>query len=160
MGAAAVLAGDEVRDVVHRAGPVEGVHRDQVLEGRGLQLAQVLLHARGLELERPDGAAFAVEAVGRGVVDDREVVDVDLHALGQADVLHGVLDDRQRTQPQEVHLDQADALDLFALELHDVQIGVLGDSHRSEILQVVLPDDYAAGMHTGLPNRLRAFRRI
>ena len=69
------------------------------------------------------------------------------------DVGYGILDDREGAQSQEVHFDQADALDLFALELHDVQIGVLGDSHRSEILQVVLPDDYAAGMHTGLPNR-------
>ena len=35
-GTAAVLTGDEVGNIVHRAGPVEGVHGDQVLEGRGL----------------------------------------------------------------------------------------------------------------------------
>ena len=150
-GAAAVLAGDEVRDVVHRAGPVKGVHRDQVLEGRGLQLAQVLLHARGLELERPDGAALAVEAVGRGVVDDREVVDVDLHALGQADVLHGVLDDRKGLQPQEVHLDQSRVLDHRTLVLRDEHLLagllVVGRRDGDPVRDVVAADDRAAGVH-------------
>ena len=41
---AAVLAGDEIRDIIHRAGPIERVHGDQILEGRRLQLAQVFLH--------------------------------------------------------------------------------------------------------------------
>ena len=150
-GAAAVLAGDEVRDVVHRAGPVEGVHRDQVLEGRGLQLAQVLLHARGLELERPDGAALAVEAVGRGVVDDREVVDVDLHALGQADVLHGVLDDRKGLQPQEVHLDKSRVLDHRAFILRDEHLFagllVVGRRDGHPVGDVVAANNRTAGVH-------------
>ncbi|GFI54361.1 hypothetical protein IMSAGC022_00975 [Alistipes sp.] len=43
---AAVLAVDEVGYVVHRTGTVERIHRYQVLECRGLQLAKILLHAR------------------------------------------------------------------------------------------------------------------
>ena len=41
---ASVLTIDEVGDVVHRPGAVEGIHRDQILEGRGLELTEVLLH--------------------------------------------------------------------------------------------------------------------
>ena len=74
---ASVLAVDEVGDVVHRPRAVEGIHRDEVLEGRGLQLAQVLLHAGGLELEGPHRLALGVELVGLGVVDG-DAVDVDL----------------------------------------------------------------------------------
>ena len=45
-GLLAVLAGDEVGDVIHRSRTVEGVHGDEVLENRRLQLAEILLHTR------------------------------------------------------------------------------------------------------------------
>ena len=59
-GFAAVLAVDEVGNVIHRPRTVEGVHGDQILEGRGFQLAQVFLHAGRLELERTDSASVTV----------------------------------------------------------------------------------------------------
>ena len=158
-----VFAGDEIGDVLHRARTVEGVHGDQVFETVGLEVAQVLLHARGLELEQTGGIAAGKDLVCRGVV-QRDVVDVHVHAVHRLDILHGVLDDRQRTQPQEVHLDQADALDLLALEFHHVQLGVLGNGHRREVLQIVLADNHAAGMHARLADRafelLGVFERI
>ena len=147
----AVLARDEVRDVVHRARTVEGVHGDQILEGRGLQLPEVLLHPRGLELERPDGASLAVKPVGRKIVDDREVVDIDLRAPGLADVLHGVLDDRQGLQTQEVHLDEPRVLDHRAFVLRDEHLLarhlVVGRRNRHPVGDVVAADDRAAGVH-------------
>lgn len=92
-----------------------------------------------------------VEAVGRGVVDDREVVDVDLHALGQADVLHGVLDDRKGLQPQEVHLDQSRVLDHRTLVLRDEHLLagllVVGRRDGDPVRDVVAADDRAAGVH-------------
>ena len=41
-----VLSGDELWDILHRSGTVERVHGDEVLEGRGSQVAEVALHAR------------------------------------------------------------------------------------------------------------------
>ena len=58
-----VLTGNERRDVVHRTGTIEGVHGNEVLENRGLQLAQILLHTCRLKLERTDGAALLIEFV-------------------------------------------------------------------------------------------------
>ncbi len=43
-GRASVLAGNEVGNVLHRAGAVQRVHGDEVLEHRRLKLAQVALH--------------------------------------------------------------------------------------------------------------------
>ena len=158
-----MLAGDEVGNVLHRAGPVEGVHGDQVLEAVGLQVAQVLFHAGGLELEQAGRVAAGENLVGRRVV-ERNAVYVHIDAVHRLDVLHGVLDDRQRAQSQKVHLDQADAFDLLALELHHVQLGILGNGHRRELFEVVLTDDHAAGMHARLADRafqlLGVFERI
>ena len=55
-----VLALDELRDVVHRPGSVEGIHGDKVLEDCGMQFLQVLTHACRLELECSDGLAFLI----------------------------------------------------------------------------------------------------
>ena len=90
--AAAMLSGDELGDVVHRAGTVEGVHGYEVLEGGGLELAEIFLHTGRLKLEGAGGAALAIELVGLGVgyVDG---VDVDVDALGAFDVGECFLDD-------------------------------------------------------------------
>ena len=148
-GLQTVLAGDEVRNIFHRTGPVQRVHRDQVLETVRLQVAQVFFHAGRLELEQPRRLSPAVEVVSQRIVEgDR--VDVGPAAGRRLDVLERILDDRQRLETQKVHLDQPDALDQLALVLHDVQLGVLRYGHRSELLQIVLSDNHAAGVHAGL----------
>ena len=60
------------------------------VEGRGLQLAQVLLHPSGFELEGPDGLPLGVELVGLGVIDG-DLVDVEVNATALLDVLQGFL---------------------------------------------------------------------
>ena len=56
----ALLTRDEVRDIVHRTGPIEGVHSDEVLETRRAQLLQPCLHALRFKLEHAHGIAAAV----------------------------------------------------------------------------------------------------
>ena len=51
---------DEVRDIVHRSRTIKSIHGNQVLESTWLQLAQVFLHAGGLELEGTDSPSVAV----------------------------------------------------------------------------------------------------
>ena len=92
----------------------------------------------------------AVEVVGQRIVKgDRVDVGAGCRVVDSM-FSSGILDDRQRRETQKVHLDQADALDLLALVLHDVQLGVLRYGHRSELLQIVLSDNHAAGVHAGL----------
>ena len=63
---AAVLAVDEIVDhaALDRAGPVERVQRAQVLDARGLILAQDVAHAARFKLEHAAGEAFGEDLVG------------------------------------------------------------------------------------------------
>ena len=64
-----MLAGDEVRNIVHRPRTIEGVHRDEVLEDRRLQLAKIFLHTCRLKLECAGCLSRAIKFVGFFVVD-------------------------------------------------------------------------------------------
>ena len=162
-----MLTVDEVGDVVHRPWTIEGVHGDEVLEGRGLQLAQVLLHPSGFELEGPDGLPLGVELVGLGII-DRDLVDVDLDTAALLDVQQGFLDDREGLEPEEVHLDQARRLDDRAFVLrheHTLARGlILGGAQGDDVADIHLPDDDTAGMYARTADipleHLRILQRI
>ena len=70
---------------LERAGTIERVQRDQVVEPLGLGLAQQLAHPRALELEDAEGGAFAEHLVGLRVV-ERDGVDVEIDAFGALDL--------------------------------------------------------------------------
>ena len=99
-----LLTADELRNVVHRAWAVEGVHGNQVGELRWLQLAQIFLHTRTFKLERADGAPLAVKFVCQLVV-DWNMVNIDVDAMCLFHIGYGLFDERERAQPQKVHLD-------------------------------------------------------
>ena len=108
----------DVHPGVERSRSVEGVQGHQVLEPVGLELADQRAHAAALQLEHADGVALAQHLVRRLVV-QRKVVDVDGRAALRQQP-HGVLDDGQVPQSQEVHLQQAELLDAVHIELgHD-----------------------------------------
>ena len=143
------------RDVVvhharlQRAGTIERVERDQVVEAIGSRLAQQLAHAGRLELEDAERGALLEHLVGLRVV-QRHVVDVEHDILGPLDLLERVVDERERAQPQEVHLQQADTLDLLHVPLGDdfvprplVERRVVGDRTGR--------DDDAGGVDGGVP---------
>ena len=90
--------------------------RDQVVEALGLGLAQELAHPRAFKLEDPECGAFAEHLVGLRIV-ERDGIDIDRDAFGALDLGEAVLDERQRAQPEEVHLQEADALDLLHVPL-------------------------------------------
>ena len=148
-----LLAGDEIRNVVHRSRAVEGVHSDDVTDDRRLQLAEVFLHSRRLKLEGADGIARGIQGVGLRVI-DRDMVDVDVDASGLLDILQGILDERQSFESQKVHLDEAHILDdlTFVLGDHDIFIGflVFDRSHGGHIGEVRGADDDPTGVDTDL----------
>ena len=121
----ALLAGDEVVDhaAAQRAGAVQRVERDQVVEPLRLRLAQDVAHAAALELEDAERLSVLENLVGLGIV-ERNGVDVELDAGGPLDLGDRVEDQRQRAQPQEVHLEEPDPLDLLHRPLgHDFVAG-------------------------------------
>ena len=67
-GLLAQLTRHKVRDIVHRPGPIKGVHGDKVLETGWAQLLQPGFHALRFELEHGGGVSAAVELIGGGIV--------------------------------------------------------------------------------------------
>ena len=121
-GLAAVLAVDEVRNhaALDRSRAVQRVEGAQVLQPLRLVAAADVAHALGFELEHAACEALGEELVRRGVVQRDAVLG---RALARAllDPAERIFDDRQRRQPQEVHLEQP---------------------HRLEAVHVVLGDDF------------------
>ena len=110
----AVLARDEVvhHAAAQRAGPVQRVQRDQIVEPLRLGLAQNVAHARALELEDAVGRAFGENLIRLRVV-ERNRIEIEHFAGRRADLFDRVVQQRQRAEPEEVHLQEADALDLL-----------------------------------------------
>ncbi len=122
----AVLAPREHGDVGHRPRAVERDERDQVLELRRLDLAERVAHAARLELEDAERVAAREHVVGGLVVQRQagEIAEVDTGRL--ADDADGLVDDVEVAQAQEVHLEQAERLDVAHRVLrHELGVGAL-----------------------------------
>ena len=118
---AAVLARGVGRDVLHRARPVEGDERDQVLELGRLDLSQRFAHPGRLELEHAARLAAREHLVRPAVVER--------HCRHVETVAHESFrggDHVEVAQAEEVHLQQAERLDVAAGELrYDLLVGAL-----------------------------------
>ena len=113
-----MLAVDEVVDHVHRAGPVEGVQRDQVLQPIGSIADQNVLHAVRFKLEDARRLSVAEHLVSRLVV-ERQVLDNHRFASMLLDQRQRVRNDGERRQTQEVHLQQAELFQAHHVVLRD-----------------------------------------
>ena len=145
---AAVLARDEARDQVHRAGPVQRVERDQVFEPGRPGVAQHALHAAAFELEHRLGLAIGKQLVGGRVI-ERDVLEakVLLALVAGSDQLARDLQDGQRRQPQEVELHQAGGLHVVLVVLAHGRLAARLLVQRREIGELARGDQHAAGMH-------------
>ena len=97
-----LLPRDEVvhHPAAQRAGPVQRVQRDEVVEALRLGLAQDVAHAAALELEDAVGLAVLEDLIGLRIV-ERDRVDVELDARGPLDLLDRIEDQRQRAEARE-----------------------------------------------------------
>ena len=111
-----LLAGNEGRDVVHRARSVESVHRNQVLESFRLKLLQPVHHTRRLELEHADRISTSIELV-RGFIVDRNGLYVYVYSVPFLYEVEAGMYDCQGVKAQEVHLEHADILDVMSVIL-------------------------------------------
>ena len=164
MGSSPCLRLMNCGDVFHRSWTIEGVHGNEVLEGAGMEFAQVLLHAGRLELEGADGASVAIEVVGGGIF-DVEQVDVDFNAERVADIFDGFAQDRKGFESEEVHLDESGFFDDLTFVLGAVEFFagflVVGGADGHPIADIVAADDEATGVDTGVAHCYpRAFSHI
>ena len=152
-GLAPLFALDELRNVVHGTGAIEGVHGDKILKHTWFQLTQVLLHPWRFKLEGTDGVAGTIQLVSGGVI-NRDVVNVNIYTSGFLDVGNGILDEREGLQSEEVHLDKSDGFDDVPVVLCDNDtfpgVLVLNGGHGHHIGEVVCPDDDTTGMNADL----------
>ena len=124
-----VLSVAQIRwDGVHRAGAVQRDQGDDIFQVFRAHAHQHLGHAGRFKLEDAHRLAAGQHLVGGGVV----VVNVghpEIRVLGVANGHLGIVDDGEGAQAQEVHLQQAQALDLHHVELGDRQAVVGGQGH-------------------------------
>ena len=118
----------------------------QPMRAMGLHLDADPGDARGFQLEDAGGLPLPQHGEGLGVV-----VPDGLHGEGgldAADLLLGVVDDRQVAEPQEVHLQKAQLLDGGHGELGDD--GVLVPGQGDVVRNGPRRDDYAGGVSGGV----------
>ena len=105
-------------------------------------------HAARFELEHRFGLPLREQPVHRRIV-ERDALEGEVGALGMPgnDEVLGQLEDRQRRQPEEVELDQADRFDVVLVELADrgVAAGLL--VQRAEVGDAPGRDQHTARMH-------------
>ena len=145
---AAVLAGAEHRDIVHRAGPVERDERDDVAEIVRLHRRQRAPHPLRFELEHADRLAALEEGVDLGIVPgDAVEIDVDA-ARGQH--LDRFPQHGQGLQAEKVELHQPRGLDIFHVELGHRHVRARIAVERDELVERAVGDDHAGGMGRGV----------
>ena len=146
----ALLARDEIvhHPALQRAWAVQRVQRDQVVEPRRLRLPQEFAHARAFELEDAVRLAVREQLVGLLVI-ERNGVDVEVDVLRALDFVQAVADQRQRAEPEEIHLQQPDPFDLFHRPLRDDFV-LLRLVERHELGERLRRDHDARGVHGGV----------
>ena len=118
----AVPAPDEGHDHLglERAGTEERDRRDDVLEVALLEAHRKVALTAALELEHPHGVRCGDLCVHAGVI-MRQIERFGHRGLAQplARHAHGVADRRVSAQPQDVHLHEAERLDIVLVVLRD-----------------------------------------
>jgi hypothetical protein len=147
----AVLAVDVIGNQNHRAGAIQGVGGDEVLDAVRPHLHQQVLHAARFELEDALGPAAGEDLEGLGVV-QVELVQVEVEAVPVPDQGAGAFEDAERLEAQEVHLEQAHLLDHGPFVLGNDVVRVRGLVQGHEIRQRLVGDDHAGRMDRGVPS--------
>ena len=151
----AVHAPDVARDELQRAGAVERHHGDDVVQVVRAHLHQEAGHPCAFQLEDAGRVPRAEKFERLGVI-DRDVVQVQLHAVALLDQVAGALHDRQGGQAEEVHLEQPERLDDRHLELghrldRRVFVNVAGRAVQRDVVDHrLVGDDHPGGMGAGV----------
>jgi len=146
----AVHVGDVFRNAFHWTRSEERYHGNHMMDGLGLHLHQVAGHAVAFQLEETNRVTFADELVNLRVVNG-DVAECQLNAVTLSDVFAGFRHDRERHQPQEIHLEQTEVVDAVHVVLrHGFDRQLIAAACRSVQREVFrerfITDDHAGGM--------------
>ena len=156
-GARIFFSAHIVGNPLHRAGAVERDERDDLVDRGEADLAAEILHAAGLQLKHAGGAAGIQEGKRLRVL-ERDRLDVELRIGGAADVVHGVGDDGERLEPEEIHLQQTELRHGIHVVLHGDVAFLLGE--RDELLERAVGDDDAGGVLAGVAHHALEDERL
>jgi hypothetical protein len=149
---------DLVHPGVERAGAQQRVRRHEVVEAVAAHLPEHVGGERRLELEDAGRAPRAQHAVRLGLV-EAERVEVEPRAGARLDRLERVVDDRERREAEEVHLQHARLLEAVHVVLRDGDLLVAVAAaralaglraHGDELVHRPRRDHHAGGVHAGV----------
>ena len=120
------------------------------LKQRGWDCQSDCCCARELDLEEPDGVDLA-DDVEDALVIEWQLVEVGPCARGLLDEFEALRDRRERAQPEQVHLDEPEVLDIVLVELHDDAARHGRALHRHDVDERLAGDEHAAHMDTQMP---------
>ena len=144
-----VFPGDEIADHLHRPRPVQGVHRHKVRNRRGFELPEPVGHPGTLELEHGNGVPARKELECLRVVLG-DAVKVDRLPAGFLDHAQAVLENGERPEAEEVHLEKAGCFQVLHVVLgHDLGLG--SPVQRDEVADVPRRDHDPGGVHARVP---------
>ena len=122
----------------------------QVVEFPRLGLVQRLLLGSRLDLEEADGVDRADHVVDARIIEG-EAVEVGADAVGPLDHLQALGDRGEGAQPQQVHLDEAEVLDVVLVELDHHPALHAGALHRDHVDERLAGDQHAADVDGEMP---------
>ena len=158
---ATVHHSDIFGDKIHWAGAIEADGGHDVIELAGLHVLQHATQAGAFYLKYPGHFAAGKQLVALLVV-QRNVVQRELNPMPLADDTCRLAHDRQRRQPQEIDLQQTDALTDRELELRH-RLGdhrFLRPHHRQVGGQRLIGDDNRCGVRAGMSRHTFQRHRI
>ncbi len=142
-----------------RTGPVERVASDQIVDVVRAHALEQIADTVGFHLEHALGVA-ALQQGERGRVDQREFLQIDLYAARFLNEPDSIVEQRERSQSQEVHLEQAHFFEIThdplsrdgrLIALAAGFVGLANNAlQRNVIGQRAVGDDHARGMRAGV----------
>ena len=148
-----------VRVRAHRSGAVQGTDRRDVFKVVGLHELEEVAHAAAIQLEDAECLASSQQLVGVLVVEG-QVVEVRVRLAVERDILERIGHDREVTQAQEVHLQQAQRLARRVVKLRDDSAVLRALHDRDDVGERVGAHDDRTRVHAPLSRQALQAKRV
>jgi hypothetical protein len=139
-----------MRASAYRTRPVQRQYSGDIFEAVGRHSAEQIPHRSPIELEHSYGVPLGQQRVGLRIVGFHSIQVRRLLAI-KCDVAHGVVNDGEIAQPQEVHLEQPERFAGRHVELRDNRSIRSPAVNRDNVDQRHAGHDHAGRVHAPLP---------
>ncbi len=148
-----------VRVRTHRARTVQGTDGGDVFEVVGLHELEEVAHATTIELEDAEGLASSQQLI-RLLIVEGQVIEVRVRLAVERDVFKRIRHNREVTQAQEVHLEQAQRLARRVVELRDDRAVLRALHDRDDVGERVGAHDDRTRVHAPLARQPLQAERV